>query len=72
MSFGLKLDELPNVPPHGEVVAVLEFMPPGSDHGEQHAQIYAEDLHGMKIMKLAATCPPGGPDDDANKDSERR
>jgi hypothetical protein len=42
---------LPDVPPHGELVAHLEFQPT-SDTWEQEAEIYLEDITGMRTIKI--------------------
>jgi hypothetical protein len=57
LSFGPKLDDLPEVPPGGTTTATLEFVP-AKDHFKHQGTVYVEDLDGVVGLKLAVKSPP--------------
>jgi hypothetical protein len=56
LSFGPKLDALPVVPPGGEIIATLEFIPADEDFA-QSATIYVEESAGIRLLKIKALSP---------------
>jgi hypothetical protein len=67
VSFGPKLDSLPEVPPNGSITAVLHFVPPDDAVWTQEGFIYVEDLHGMKTLKIEVHCTLRERNDDCHE-----
>jgi hypothetical protein len=60
VSFGSKLDDLPVVPPGGEITATLTFIPRAEDF-EQDSTIYVEESAGIRLLKITAKSPSHEP-----------
>ena len=55
MSFGSKLEDLPVVPPGGEITATLHATVFYEGY-EQEGTIYVEEATGLRLLKVKVQC----------------